>query len=68
MRHGKRSGIFGLAVAAALVFGAAQAIAAPAEAAGAARCTEGTCNSRCVNLGYDAGTCVGATCTCLRSS
>lgn len=68
MRNGTRKGIFGLTVAAALVFGAAQALAAPAEATGAARCTQGTCNSRCVSLGYDAGTCVGATCTCLRAS
>lgn len=58
-------GLASLGVAAALGFGAAQAFAAPGAAAErAARCTDGTCNSRCVNLGYAGGRCVGATCTC----
>ena len=58
-----------LGVAAALGFGGAQAFAAPGTAqAGAARCSDGTCNSRCLNLGYDGGACVGATCTCFRAS
>lgn len=54
-----------LAVTAALGFGGAQAFAAPGTAAeGEARCTNYTCNSRCLNLGYAGGSCVGATCTC----
>jgi hypothetical protein len=58
-----------LAVAAALGFGGAQAFASPGAAVeGAARCTDGTCNSRCVSLGYTGGRCVGATCTCFTAS
>jgi hypothetical protein len=56
--------VLALATAAALGFGGAQAFAAPAEAAGAARCADYTCNSRCVNLGYAGGNCVGASCVC----
>jgi hypothetical protein len=69
MTNGARSRVArvlgALAVTAALGFGGAQAFASPGTAAeGAARCTDGTCNSRCVNLGYASGRCVGATCTC----
>ena len=65
MRYG-RKGIFGLAVAAALVFGGAQAFAAPAASAakGEARCQNYTCNNSCIAKGYAGGSCVGATCVC----
>lgn len=64
IRRRMQGAALALATAAALGFGAAQALAAPAEAAGAERCTNYTCNSRCVNLGYAGGSCAGATCVC----
>lgn len=60
-----RSWAGAVAAAAALGFGATQALAAPGTAAESGdRCTNGTCYARCVNLGYAGGSCVGATCTC----
>jgi hypothetical protein len=58
-----------LGVTAALGFGGAQAFASPGAAAeGAARCTDGTCKSRCLSLGYAGGSCSGATCVCWQTS
>lgn len=64
--RGRMTRVLGaLAVTAALGFGGTQAFASPGVTAErAARCTDGTCNSRCLNLGYAGGRCVGATCTC----
>jgi hypothetical protein len=53
------------AVTAALGFGGTQAFASPGAAAeGAARCTDYTCNARCVKVGRAGGSCSGATCVC----
>lgn len=56
--------VLALATVASLGFGAAQALAAPREAAAAERCTDYTCRSRCINLGYAGGSCSGASCVC----
>ncbi|HEU4883867.1 MAG TPA: hypothetical protein VFT45_16525 [Longimicrobium sp.] len=60
VRHHARRGIFALATAAALGFGAAQAFAAPAQAAGAWACTNAQCNLDCKARGYDGGICAGS--------
>lgn len=54
-----RRGLFALAMAAALGFGAAQAFAAPA-AADARACTNAGCNTWCRSQGYDGGICAGS--------
>lgn len=63
MRHGTRKGIFALAVAAALGFGAAQAFASPgAEAARA--CSQPQCDQYCKSRGATGGQCVMGGCMC----
>lgn len=59
-------GTFGLACAAALLFGAAQATAAPAPAAEQARlaCTSSTCGTACFNKGYTHWACWNGNCQC----
>ena len=52
------------AVAAALGFGAAQALAAPAEAREAAACNPATCRKDCIALGNTGGVCVQDQCAC----
>lgn len=61
-RLGRGLAVAGLA--AALGFGGAAAFASPAAAAERDRCTDFTCRSRCINLGYAGGSCSGASCVC----
>lgn len=66
MRQRTRSGIFGLATAAALAFGAAQAFALPGGAADAERACNGPqCRENCRSIGYDDGRCDRGGCVCL---
>jgi hypothetical protein len=53
-------GLFALATAAALGFGAAQAFAAPAAPGARAACTTAQCNLDCRRMGYDGGVCAGS--------
>lgn len=65
MRHRVRNGIFGLAMAAALGFGGAQAFASPAAAQEAERaCNGGQCNRDCRARGADGGFCDQGGCIC----
>lgn len=59
-------GVFGLAVMAALAFGAHQAAAAPVASAGAVRaCSNTQCNALCQRIGGDYGYCYGGyDCVC----
>jgi uncharacterized membrane protein len=50
MKRMMTRGIFAAAVAAAMGFGAAQAVAAPAENAGVRGCTQESCAKRCAPL------------------
>jgi hypothetical protein len=60
-----RGGIFGLATAAALGFGGAQAFAQPGAAADAERaCSSGQCNRDCKAGGADGGFCEQGGCIC----
>ena len=59
----RRNGIFGLAVAAALVFGGAQAFALPGEAAARA-CSQPQCDQNCKARGATGGQCVMGGCMC----
>lgn len=53
-----RKGLFTLAMALSLGFGASQALAAPADGAAAARlCDELKCRRSCLALGYQYGAC-----------
>lgn len=59
----RRNGIFGLAVAAALVFGGAQAFASPG-AASARACSQPRCDQYCKSRGATGGDCVMGGCMC----
>ncbi|HEX8244758.1 MAG TPA: hypothetical protein VF541_14725 [Longimicrobium sp.] len=60
-----RRGAFAAMVAAALGFGAAQAVAAPARAgAGFRGCSQASCDNKCAQTGQ-AGFCDGRGCRCL---
>jgi hypothetical protein len=63
MKRTMTRGIFGAAVAAAMGFGAVQAVAAPAADAQAVnrRCTQESCETRCAPL---TGFCDGRGCWC----
>ncbi|HEX6748966.1 MAG TPA: hypothetical protein VF092_16835 [Longimicrobium sp.] len=54
------------AIAAALGFGGAQALAAPGAAvvAGERQCNQGQCSRQCKAAGYDGGNCAGGMCSC----
>ncbi|HEU4452436.1 MAG TPA: hypothetical protein VFR81_05220 [Longimicrobium sp.] len=54
----------GAAVVAALGFGASQALASPAEAAGAAACDIIKCRANCKAQGQTSGACFGDQCVC----
>ena len=60
IRQRTRRGLFALATAAVLGFGASQAFAAPAAAAEARACTNAQCNLDCRARGYDGGVCAGS--------
>jgi len=61
-----RSGLFALATAAALVYGGAQAFAAPGAARDAAAvCNGPECREYCRSIGYDDGRCGQSGCACL---
>jgi len=64
MRKSHRIG-FVAVVAAALGFGATQALAAPREPAAAAACSNASCSWSCVKKGYDGGACINGVCTCV---
>ncbi|HEU0300748.1 MAG TPA: hypothetical protein VFR37_14905 [Longimicrobium sp.] len=64
MRHGQRKGIFGLAVAAALVSGGAQAFAAPAAAETGRACIPAQCDQDCKARRFDGGVCSLGDCVC----
>jgi hypothetical protein len=60
-----RRGVFGVAAAAALVFGGTQAMASPAPAEAGPVCETGACNRACQALGLIGGYCtepVGCSC------
>ncbi|HEX8691533.1 MAG TPA: hypothetical protein VF746_03765 [Longimicrobium sp.] len=58
-------GLLTAAVAAALAFGAAQALAAPAEAKAPPNCKPGQCQNNCIALGYSGGVCMSdGSCFC----
>lgn len=61
-----RAFLLGGCVAAALAFGAGQALAVPRAtvAAGARQCTQGQCSRQCKAAGYDGGNCAGGLCSC----
>jgi hypothetical protein len=62
--HGTRK-TFGIAaVAAAMVFGAAAALASPATAAERAACSTGQCRKDCIAQGNSGGVCVDGFCAC----
>ena len=60
MTRWAQRGVFALATAAALGFGARQAVAAPADAAAVRVCTNEQCNTDCRRRGYDGGVCAGS--------
>ena len=60
-----RKGLFCAAVAGALGFGGAQAVAAPGAAARAA-CSDERCDAICVSRGYAYGDCSTGACRCFR--
>ena len=60
IRRWTQRGLFALATASALGFGAAQAFAAPSEATAARACTNAQCNTWCRSQGYDGGICAGS--------
>ncbi|HEY0017617.1 MAG TPA: hypothetical protein VGC13_15000 [Longimicrobium sp.] len=63
---GMRGGIFGVATAAALAFGAAQALAQPGAAARDPQaCNGARCRQECRSIGYDDGRCDQGGCVCL---
>ena len=64
--RGFRRMAMGATLAAALGFGAAQALAAPRASVGdAARaCKPGDCSRQCKAAGYDGGSCAGGLCEC----
>ena len=60
-----RRGAFPALVAVALAFGAAQALAAPGQAAKkAAVCGEERCDAICVSRGHAGGSCATGACRC----
>ncbi len=57
--------VFGAATLLSLGFGAAQALASPAEGSARRACTTAVCHSLCVESGYSYGSCRdGRFCTC----
>lgn len=65
MSRRMQRGAFGLAMAAALGFGGAQAFASPAAAVDEAACNTGKCGQDCRKIGYDDGVCDQGSCVCL---
>ncbi len=63
MKRSMHQGMFGLAMAAALAFGGAQAFASPGETAARA-CSGGQCNRDCKARGADGGFCDQGGCIC----
>lgn len=62
-----RNGALAAALVGALGFGAAQALALPPDARqGPPACNPGQCQSSCIAMGYDGGTCAGGMCTCYK--
>ena len=59
-----RRGALGAAVLAALGFGAAQVVAAPAQAAEAAACDIVKCRANCKAQGQTSGACFEGQCIC----
>ena len=61
-----RRALAGMSLAAALGFGAAQALAAPRGmvVAGERACSQGQCSRQCKAAGYDGGNCAGGLCSC----
>ena len=51
-------------IAAALAFGAAQAVAAPAGGSSARACNQARCSEGCIARGFDGGACVNGQCLC----
>jgi hypothetical protein len=67
-RIGRRTqrGLFGLAMAAALGFGGAQAFASPGAAAAERVCTNSAaCKRDCIARGFDGGFCDQGGCMCI---
>jgi hypothetical protein len=56
--------MMGAAVAAALGFGATQALATPAAKTDAAACSTGQCRKDCIALGNSGGVCIDGQCIC----
>ena len=61
-----RRGAFPAVLAAALAFGAAQALASPSQAAKqrAAACSDERCDAICVSHGHAGGSCLTGACRC----
>ena len=59
-----RNGLFPAAFAAALGFGATQALASPEAPARAAACTDAYCEQYCIDQGYTWGWCDRVWCRC----
>ncbi len=58
-----RNGVFSLAVALSLGFGATQALAGPTESAERA-CATGPCRKDCIAQGNSGGICIDGSCIC----